>query len=189
MLSFRVFARCQPDWSHRPPAVASTRRGVRISPAPNLSGSTIGAGFPASQRPSIHSTLFLSIASGLFCTMGACNPFPFNCLRTLSIAMGVCTPASPHLHRASTSFSCSQKSFRYWRFDPVGGGGGGVSSSTSTSARQQLACATNPGRRREGYRRGRNIHSGASKLGDRPFRFRSGNSWSSRRCPFRGRNP
>jgi hypothetical protein len=25
--------------------------------------------------------------------MGACNPFPFNCLRTLSIAMGVCTPS------------------------------------------------------------------------------------------------
>jgi hypothetical protein len=187
MLSFRVFARCQIDWSHRPPAVASTPRGARIPPAPNLSGSLIEAGLPASQKPSIHSTLLLSIASGLFCTMDACNPFPFNCLRTLSIAMGVCTPASPHLHRASASFSCSQKSFRYWRFDPVGGEEGGCQL-FKTSARQQLACATNPGQRRGGYRQGRNIHSGASKLRDRPFRFRCGNSWSSRRCPFRGRN-
>jgi hypothetical protein len=34
---------------------------------------------------------FLSFADSC-CTMDACNPFPFNCFRTLSIAMGVYTP-------------------------------------------------------------------------------------------------
>jgi hypothetical protein len=154
MLSFRVFARYQIDWSRRPLAVASTRRGVRIPPAPNLSGSLIGAGFPASQKPSIHSTLFLSIASGLFCTMDACNPFPFNCLRTLSIAMGVCTPSftqsvprgftqsafgeGPRLHQAATFAASSQKSLEYRRFRPGQGDWASFFPVRTTDRRPQL---------------------------------------------------
>jgi hypothetical protein len=40
----------------------------------------------------VHLSLLLSMASGLFCTMDARNSFPFNRLWTLSIAMGVYTP-------------------------------------------------------------------------------------------------
>jgi hypothetical protein len=47
--------------------------------------------FPSS-KSSRYSTPFLPIASGLFCTMGACNTSIYSGLRTLSIAMGVYPP-------------------------------------------------------------------------------------------------
>jgi hypothetical protein len=92
MLPFRVFIAYDASSSIPPspegsqPHHASTLlEHALVSPLPSI------ASVPR-QKPSRHSTPLFPMVSGLFCAMDACNPFLFNRLRTLSIAVGVYTP-------------------------------------------------------------------------------------------------
>jgi hypothetical protein len=106
MLPFRVFTRYQIDSSDHPGRLCTSLDALHLTQT--LCSQHIAHTLPAPQMRNSR------------------NSFPIKSFRTLCKTPGIGYPFTqsvlregPHLHRASTSFSCFQKPFKYWRFDPV----------------------------------------------------------------------